>query len=167
MTAILVSMRLLALGTLSLLLLGGCDRDFAPSDAGVHVDPDDAGADARVEDSAPSYLDIAQTQRDRGPGDTLRSFVDCGVELERDGGGASAASCEANSDWACGRGCGETGRLLCLGAGGALQREIRCMDDGACYCHAEGSWRPCDDTNTGRLGCIRAREALVAGCCKP
>jgi hypothetical protein len=154
---------------LLLLLLSGCSRDFAPADTGLHIDPDDAGVDGIAKPDVATYLDLAQTKQDLGASaDLVGSFADCGVELEHDGGPVGATqACSVNSDWACGRGCGVPSRLLCVDSVGTLLREIRCREDGFCFCNQDGAWQPCLDDNTGRLGCIRAREALVDGCCKP
>jgi hypothetical protein len=143
-------------------LLAGCNRDFTSNGARAQVDADDAAvADLRT-DVGKGYLDLGSGELD---GSVLPRLIDCSVELERDGS-VPKQGCATEDDWLCGRTCDRASRLLCLKADGSLLREIRCGDDGECYCYRAGSWSLCPGINSGRLGCIRAREALGAGCCQ-
>ena len=154
-----------------MLFTSGCERDFSATSAdagGRHDDPDGAPIDASdlgpLDDLLPPYPDMGPAPRDLS-----QDFPSCAPAVTQDGGiAATFNDCQKHSDWYCGAECGAHVRLLCLNSQLQVQREIRCdPSNGHCYCGVGGSWSACQDTNSGRPGCIRAREAFTAGCCRP
>lgn len=137
----------------------GCGRDFSRTDpTGMSLEVD-ARIDVAPDAGAPDhrYLDTGPLTTDG----CLPTVVDDAAPP------ATPQGCSSESDWLCGSDCGQTSRLLCLqdGASGALLREIRCRDDGHCFCGVGGVFTPCYNENQ-RVGCVAARAALKQGCCR-
>lgn len=142
----------------SLVAAIGCGRDFSRTEPFNTPFELDARADVTHDAGAPDhrYLDLGALVTDG-----------CLPTIEDDAAPPTAPQgCSVESDWLCGSRCGETSRLLCLegGATGKLLREIRCRDDGHCFCGIGGVFTPCYNENN-RVGCIAARSAFRQGCC--